>query len=62
VDVYESYLLRVSGRALAATQHMNMSLISSFVADMKIFDDQSPVEISEDQMEEELDQEIEAKR
>jgi len=31
--------LRVSGRALAATQHLNMTLISSFVADMKIFDD-----------------------
>lgn len=62
VDVYEGYLLRVSGRALAATQHLNMTLISSFVADMKIFDDQSPIEVTEEQMEEQLDLEIEAKR
>jgi len=41
---------------------MNMTLISSFVAHMKIFDDQSPVEISEDQMEAQLDLDIETKR
>lgn len=41
---------------------MNMNFISSFVADMKIFDDQSPVEISEDQMEAQLDLDIETKR
>ena len=43
VDIFEGYLLRVSGRALASIQHLNMTLISSFIADMKIFDDQSPV-------------------
>jgi|LauGreDrversion4_2_1035121.scaffolds.fasta_scaffold28029_6 hypothetical protein len=55
VDIFEGYQLRVSGRALASIQHLNMTLVSSFIADMKIFDDQCPVELTEEEIEADLD-------
>jgi hypothetical protein len=41
VDVYELYLMKVSGRALQKIQSLNLDLKSSLCADMKLFDNQS---------------------
>ncbi len=40
MDIFESFLMRVSGRALSATQHLNLNLTSAMLSHMKIFDTQ----------------------
>jgi len=62
VDVHEIYLLKVSGRALAATQHLNLNLTSSMGSHLKIFDTSVPEEPTEFEMELEAEIEIEKRR
>jgi hypothetical protein len=47
IDLFEIYLLKASGRALSATQHLNLNLTSAMVSHLKIFDTQHPEEPSE---------------
>jgi len=57
VDLFEMYLLKASGRALSATQHLNLNLTSAMVSHLKIFDTQHPEEPS--QFEQDLEIEVE---
>lgn len=56
------YLLKVSGRALAATQHLNLNMTSSMGSHMKIFDTQFLEPPSEAEEEEQKEAEINRRR
>jgi hypothetical protein len=62
IDLFETYLLKASGRALSSTQHLNLSLTSAMVSHMKIFDTQHPEAPSEFEQDLENEMELEKRR
>lgn len=62
IDLFETYLLKASGRALSSTQHLNLNLTSAMVSHLKLFDTSHPEAPTEEEQEREAEEDIALRR